>query len=106
MTGTTAAGAPKPARRWCVFGGKAERRVIPLNPRFDLWKHSPNGFEWGYSGSGPAQLALALLAHVLLGEGEAVVLHHAFKDEVVAELNHGGWIQQPAGSPTYLRSGS
>lgn len=34
----------------------------PLNPRFDLANHSPNGFEYGYSGSGPAQLALAILA--------------------------------------------
>ena len=30
-----------------------------LDPRFDLWNHSPTGFEWGYGGSGPAQLALA-----------------------------------------------
>jgi Family of unknown function (DUF6166) len=30
-----------------------------LNPRLDLWNHSPTGFEWGYGGSGPAQLALA-----------------------------------------------
>jgi hypothetical protein len=34
----------------------------PLTPRLDLWNHSPTGFEWGYGGSGPAQLALALLA--------------------------------------------
>ena len=33
-----------------------------LNPRLDLWNHSPTGFEWGYCGSGPAQLALAILA--------------------------------------------
>jgi hypothetical protein len=35
----------------------------PLDPRAS-WKivnHSPTGFEWGYSGSGPAQLALALV---------------------------------------------
>src|SRR5947207_11574264 len=25
-------------------------------------KHSPNGFSWGYGGSGPADLALAILA--------------------------------------------
>lgn len=25
-----------------------------LNPRLDLWNHSPTGFEWGYGGSGPA----------------------------------------------------
>ena len=32
----------------------------PLNPRLDLYNHSPTGFEWGYCGSGPAQLALAI----------------------------------------------
>lgn len=34
----------------------------PLDPRNDLMNHSPDGFEYGYGGSGPAQLALALLA--------------------------------------------
>jgi hypothetical protein len=34
----------------------------PLNPRHDLCNHSPDGFAWGYGGSGPAQLSLALLA--------------------------------------------
>ena len=29
----------------------------PLDPRLDLRRHSPDGFEWGYAGSGPAQLA-------------------------------------------------
>ena len=33
-----------------------------LDPRHDLRGHSPSGFEWGYGGSGPAQLALAILA--------------------------------------------
>lgn len=33
-----------------------------LPPRHDLRNHSPDGFEWGYSGSGPAQLALAIVA--------------------------------------------
>jgi len=26
-----------------------------------VWDHSPTGFEWGYGGSGPSQLALALV---------------------------------------------
>lgn len=34
----------------------------PLAPRFDLRRHSPTGFECGYAGSGPAQLALAICA--------------------------------------------
>jgi hypothetical protein len=35
-------------------------------PRFEeIANHSPDGFEWGYGGSGPAQLALAILADCL-----------------------------------------
>ena len=35
----------------------------PLPLRLDLWKISPSGFNWGYGGAGPGQLALAVLAH-------------------------------------------
>src|ERR1022692_2611123 len=63
----------------------------PLNPRQDLWNHSPTGFEWGYTGSGPAQLALALLADCLSDRHRAVVLHHGFKHAVVAGLAYAGW---------------
>jgi hypothetical protein len=35
----------------------------PLDPRNDLFNHSPDGFEMGYGGSGPSQLSLAILAH-------------------------------------------
>jgi hypothetical protein len=63
----------------------------PLNPRLDLWNHSPSGFEWGYGGSGPAQLALALLADHLSNDDQAVILHHDFKRAVVAGLPHRGW---------------
>lgn len=57
-----------------------------LNPRFDLWNHSPTGFQWGYGGSGPAQLSLALLADALDDDERAVRLRHPFKFKVVA-----GW---------------
>jgi hypothetical protein len=63
----------------------------PLNPRLDLWNHSPTGFEWGYGGSGPAQLALALLADHLADDEEAVRLHHDFKHMVVAGLSYRSW---------------
>ena len=46
----------------------------PLDPRLDLWNHSPTGFQWGYGGSGPAQLALALLADYLGDDEQAVAL--------------------------------
>jgi hypothetical protein len=63
----------------------------PLNPRLDLWNHSPTGFEWAYSGSGPAQLALALLADHLGDDDEAVNLHQDFKRIVIAHLPYRGW---------------
>lgn len=63
----------------------------PLNPRLDLWNHSPTGFEWGYGGSGPAQLALALLADHFGDDDEAVEWHQDFKRAVVAKLNHREW---------------
>lgn len=63
----------------------------PLDPRFDLWEHSPSGFEWGYGGSGPAQLALALLADHLEDDGRAVALYQEFKWLVVANLSRPTW---------------
>jgi hypothetical protein len=62
-----------------------------LNPRLDLWNHSPSGFEWGYGGSGPAQLALALLADCLGDEAEAIGWHQDFKSAVIAGLPKAGW---------------
>ena len=56
----------------------------PLPLRLDLFNHSPAGFSWGYGGSGPAQLALALLADALGDDDLAVRLHQAFKFRVVA----------------------
>jgi hypothetical protein len=53
----------------------------PLPLRLDLFNHSPTAFSRGYGGSGPAQLALALLADALGDDDLAVRLHQAFKGE-------------------------
>lgn len=72
-------------------GGDAIVRVercgsrFPLDPRLDLANHSPTGFEWGYMGSGPAQLALAICA-ALAGDSRAVAIYQRFKDTVIAGL--------------------
>jgi hypothetical protein len=63
----------------------------PLSPRFDLYNHSPTGFEWGYGGSGPAQLALAILADHYERVEDALNLHQRFKWSVVAGLADSGW---------------
>ena len=41
----------------------------PLDPRYDLRRLSQSGFEWGYGGAGPMQLALAILADHFGGDG-------------------------------------
>lgn len=49
--------------------------------------HSPDGFNWGYGGSGPAQLALAICLRFLPHE-DACNYYQDFKFAVVA-----GWPQ-------------
>jgi len=62
-------------------------QVSRLSPRTDLMKHTPNGaFECGFKGSGPSQLALAILADHLNDVGEAVDLHLNFRDRVIVGL--------------------
>ncbi len=51
-----------------------------------VYNHSPNGFNWGYGGSGPAQLALAILLK-FTDKNTALRLHQDFKWEVVAKLS-------------------
>jgi hypothetical protein len=75
----------------------AKEYTLPL--RLDLFNHSPDGFNWGYGGSGPAQLALAILADAITHafrettmsnaqlEEMAVALHQKFKEEEIATID-------------------
>ena len=73
----------------CVIDGNGERK--PLNPRRALRNHSPTGFEWGYGGSGPAQLALAILAEHLGDDHAALNLYQAFKWACIAQIRGSNW---------------
>lgn len=66
--------------------------------------HSPTGFEWGYGGSGPADLALSILADLLQepisrvlaawrgsGHSRALDLHQHFKFAFIGGLDRKGW---------------
>lgn len=57
-----------------------------LPPRLDLRNHSPDGFSWGYGGSGPAQLALAILADAI-GDERALAIYQDFKWKVVSRFD-------------------
>ncbi len=68
--------------------------------------HSPDGFEWGYAGSGPADLALAILADYFdepaefvlaalrsmwMPRSKAAALHQSFKERFVAPEHRDEW---------------
>lgn len=64
-----------PNRRTIVyFDG---RWLSPLRS-LHVINHSPDGFEWGYGGSGPAQLALAICLEIL-PKDKALETYQEFK---------------------------
>lgn len=64
------------------------RTTIILKPERSqkVKNHSPNGFNWGYAGSGPAQLALAILLEVTNDEAIALRYYQDFKFQVIAAI--------------------
>jgi len=73
-----------------INGGSGAQVVLrngrPLSPRASqrLRCHSPDGFNWGYQGSGPAQLALALLYNVTQDKVMALRYYQDFKRDRVS----------------------
>ena len=65
-------------------------RTKPLDHGYDLGSSSPTDFFWGYNGSGPAQLALAILTDYFGakpgGKALADALYEPFKFTVIAVL--------------------
>jgi hypothetical protein len=72
-----------------------DQRVFP---RFDELRHiqyHSTGFEWGYEGSGPADLALSILADYLSETPEQVIAyakHGTFWGPRCEECGGEGWI--------------
>jgi hypothetical protein len=66
--------------------GEAFQKPRPLSLHLEVRDHSPTGFAWGYNGSAPAQLALALLVDATGHEALALQHYQDFKRQVVA-----GW---------------
>lgn len=65
---------------------------VPLDPvpSQRLWNHSPDGPNWGYGGSGPAQLAL-MLALEVVGEARAIAIYQRLKAGLVARWKTDEW---------------
>ncbi|MCW8915952.1 MAG: DUF6166 domain-containing protein [Magnetovibrio sp.] len=63
---------------------------VPLQPRLDIRALSSDGYEWGYVGSGPYQLALDILAHQL-DERHALGHYRSFCENTIARLKNDFW---------------
>ncbi len=63
-----------------------EPTELSPGPSQNLYNHSPDGFQWGYGGSGPAQLAMALLMDATTDPDMALAFYQRFKWDKVA-----GW---------------
>ncbi len=77
-----------------VDAGDGER-VLPMPELLrGEGRHSPDGFQWGYGGSGPAELARAILIQVF--PDDVMVRHprvyQEFKFDVVARLDREGFV--------------
>lgn len=65
---------------------------VELDPRLDLVNHSSTGFEYGYAGSGPAQLALAIMAHYLRCDKDALCYYQSFKHDMIEGRQGDGFV--------------
>jgi len=75
-----------------IINGNWQTREVsidgqPLSPKRSqkVRNHSPDGFMWSYGGSGPAQLALAILLMATSKE-EASKYYQDFKFDVISRL--------------------
>jgi len=74
---------------------KCQRAIMKIKGHWDTRRiagksiavknHSPDGFAWGYGGSGPAQLALAICLDQLPTD-KALACYQAFKWKYIAML--------------------
>jgi hypothetical protein len=81
----------QPTTYHCWVNVEEEDQVHELPLRTDIRNHSPAGFEWGYQGSGPAQLALALVADCLGDRYAIACIYQPVKRLLVANLPMDGW---------------
>lgn len=72
-----------------VYEGDERQRKLPV--MLDHVNHSPDGFAWGYGGSGPAQLAYAILFDVTNDADKSQQFYQDYKWAVVARLPRKPW---------------
>ena len=73
--------------------GEPDYGLSPLDlaGSLSIRNHSPAGWEWGYGGSGPAQLALAILFHATGSQSQAERYYQRFKGAYVCHFPSDSW---------------
>ncbi|MCK5166692.1 MAG: hypothetical protein KAQ66_05210 [Rhodospirillaceae bacterium] len=84
-----------------IYTGKRDGKVTRvtvdgdfLDPRTDIRELSSDGFEWGYVGSGPYQLALAMLADHFDNDKLALGNYRSFCETQVIRFDSESWIME------------
>lgn len=70
---------------WLTKEVYCDRKKLSLQDSLKIVNHSQTGFNWGYAGSGPAQLAAAILAHYK-SASYARNWYQALKSDIIAQL--------------------
>ena len=66
-----------------------EVTALPVEPSLLVAEHSPDGFSWGYNGSGPAQLSLAILLDITSDPETARKFAYDFLSDFVSGWQDG-----------------
>jgi len=80
-------GSGKKEKIYCGWRDKSgnDKATVNGKPLEHIKHHSPSGMNWGYGGSGPADLALSILTDFLEGDKpQAMQWHQDFKWDFVA----------------------
>ncbi len=83
MSDTILRGEFKSGRVWI------DGRELTPQESLKVFNHSPTGFMWSYGGSGPAQLALAILLELSGDKDWALEWCQDFKWQVIARIPPG-----------------
>lgn len=91
VLGTRGVYAGRRMRDHTILVSRPDGTSLPLEPSLGIRNHSPTGFEWGYLGAGPAQLALAILYDATADVVTATTYYQQFKADRIASITGDAW---------------
>lgn len=67
-----------------VIGYDTRDNILKTYQLEHIERHSPDGFNWGYGGSGPADTALSILYDYTQDMSESLALYQELKNDFIA----------------------